>query len=133
MHDLHVRGFLVVLLCGLVVGCSGKQMVEVKGRVTSGGQPIKLGPQGVLEVVLIPEADREKGEYTPFVAEVNYQDGTFHVEGGAPPGMYRISVQQMDPYPMNDKLMGKFYMTKSPIVREITGQVVEIDLTKPEG
>jgi hypothetical protein len=101
--------------------------------VTSGGQPLTVGPKGVLEVALIPEADREKGEYTPLVAQVNYQDGTFFVEGGAPAGKYRISVQQIEPYPMNDKLKGKFFMAKSPIVREVTGEPIEIDVSKPEG
>jgi hypothetical protein len=120
--------------CGLTLtGCSGETLVEAKGKVTYRGAPIKLGPRGVLEVSLIPEQHDERGEYTSFTAEVNYADGAFEVPGKVPPGKYRISVQQLDPYPMNDKLKGAFHMDRSPIVREVTGEPIEIDVSKPSG
>jgi hypothetical protein len=124
---------LAIVCCIALAGCSSQSLVEAKGKVTYRGEPLKLGPQGVLEVSLIPEQRDERGEYTSFTAEVNYADGSFEVPGKVPPGKYKISVQQLDPYPMNDKLKGAFYMDKSQIVREITGEPITIDVSKPTG
>ena len=48
-------------------------------------------------------------------------------------GKYRITISQLDPYPGVDKLKGAYSRQKSPIVRDLTGEPVEIDLAKPEG
>jgi hypothetical protein len=108
-------------------------MVEAKGRVVKGGQPLKLGPQGSLQVVFYPQAREERGEFSTYPATVNYSDGTFAVEEKIPAGTYHISVQQLDPYPFVDKLQGAFFGEQSPIVREVTGEPIEVDLDKPTG
>jgi hypothetical protein len=128
-----VRFLTACFLAGAVFlpGCSGPTTVEAKGRVVSGGQPLELGPQGVLQVILVPAGMEQSVELTTFSAEVDKEQGTFEVIGGVPPGKYKFVIQALDPYPMADKLNGKFGMNNSPIVREITGEPIEIDLASP--
>jgi hypothetical protein len=126
-------GLLAVLLLAFAGGCSGQATVELKGRVVRDGQPLKLGPQGVLEVILIPEQHDEQGEFSTIAPAVNYQDGSFENFEKIPAGRYRFAIQQLDPYPFNDKLKGAFSKEKSQIVRDVTGEHLEIDLARPEG
>ena len=118
----------------LLAGCSsGPKMVEAKGRVVSGGQPLKFGPQGALQVILVPKGTEPSSvNFSSFTADVDKEQGTFDVFGGVPPGTYKFVIIALDPYPSNDVLKGKFSMEKSPIEREVTGQgPIEIDLANP--
>jgi hypothetical protein len=120
--------FLMLGAANLVVGCSGPKMVAAKGRVVSGGQPLKVGEKGVLQVILVPEGLEQSVDLTTFPANVDNQQGTFDVYGGVPPGRYKFIIQWLDPYPLTDKLKDKFSMEKSPIVLEVTGEPLEIDI-----
>jgi hypothetical protein len=125
--------FFAICLCGaiLLAGCSGPERVEAKGRIVSGGQPLKFGPQGALQVVLVPKGKEQSIDLTTFTADVDKEQGTFSVFGGVPPGTYKIVIAAYDPYPSHDKLNGKFSMEKSPILREVTGEPLEIDIASP--
>jgi hypothetical protein len=51
---------------------------------------------------------------------------------GIPPGMYKITVEQFDPFPTTGKLGGQFNERNSKIEREVTGSDhFDIDLDKP--
>jgi hypothetical protein len=119
----------ICLLCWIVLlaGCSGPKKVEAKGRIVSGGQPLKLGPQAVLNVQLVPKGMEQSIDLTAFSADIDGQ-GTFSVYGGVPPGTYKFVIQLLDPYPLTDKLKGKFSMDNSPIEKEVTGEPLEIDI-----
>jgi len=122
---------LVLSFC--LTGCGGGKK-KVEGKLTQNGQPLTVSDKGVIVMNLV--AAEEGKDKTPYPAEVK-SDGTFEITGperkGIPPGKYRISLQQFDPYPKNDKLGGKFASEKSPLVREVTGSFLEIDVAKPGG
>ncbi len=123
-----------LLILGLAGGCSGPKLVPAKGKIVSGGQPLKMGPQGVLQIILVPDEGAKAGEFTTYPADVDKEAGTFEVGGGVPPGKYRIAVLWLDPYPMKDKLNGKFTFEKTPLLRDVTGEgLLEIDLANPTG
>jgi hypothetical protein len=119
-----------LIFCLMLSGCGGPS--TVRGKLTNGGQPLTVSDKGVIVMSFSPEGAPPPG----FGADVK-PDGTFEVKGpenkGVAPGKYRISVQQFDPYPGNDKLDGKFAPGKSPIIRDIKGGSLDIDLAKPEG
>jgi hypothetical protein len=119
-----------LLFCLTVSGCGGPS--TVRGKLTNGGAPVTVSDKGVIVMTFAPEGMTGPG----FGADVK-PDGSFEVKGpenkGVPPGKYRISVMQYDPYPTTDKLDGKFGPGKSPIVRDVHGGTLEIDLAKPEG
>jgi hypothetical protein len=87
----------------------------------------------MVQVIFLPlEEGNRLGD--PEQAEVN-PDGTFHIRGrdgdGIRPGRYRVSVQQLDPYPNVDRLKNQFGDTNSPIVVDVTaGQNIDIDLAR---
>lgn len=115
----------------LVSGCGGG--VKPRGKVTNEGKPLTVSDKGLFVMSFILDGNSGKAY------EVDTKrDGTFTVPGpdghGIPPGKYRISVEQFDPYPTTDLLMGKFKGPKSPIVRDVSGSgSLDIDLSKPQG
>jgi len=124
--------FLALFLCSLVVGCGGGG-VTPKGKLTKGGQPIKVSDKGMVQVRLIPS---EGSADTTYSANVG-ADGTFTVVGPGnkpiPAGKYKIAVLAMDPYPTNDLLKGKFSEKTTSIVRDVNGSTpLDIDVDKPE-
>jgi hypothetical protein len=115
----------------LVTGCGGGG-VTPRGKVTKGGQPIKVSDKGMVQVRLIP-AEGTAG--TVYNANVG-ADGSFEVKGPdgkpIPAGKYKIAVLAMDPYPTKDLLGGKFSEDKTTIVRDVSGaQSLDIDVDKP--
>jgi hypothetical protein len=134
---LHMRFLGLVALLGLFVGLPGcgPRHVKVAGKLTKGGQALKISDQGLVQVIFHPEGSSEGGSTYP--ANVNNQTGEFDVPGprgnGIPPGKYTISVEAHDPYPAGkDLLAGKFRPGSSQIVREVNGgEEVVIDLDKP--
>ena len=129
------------LACATVATLSGcGNLVPAKGRVTDGGQPIRVENEGSslsgvqLQFFRIGPNGQQAAE--PEVAYAD-ADGYFEVvspgQQGIPRGTYRVAVRQWDPYPRIDKLQGRFDERNTPIVREITGQEILIDLSKPKG
>src|SRR5215475_9803405 len=87
------------------------QSVEVTGRVTRAGQPLHVNGReigtGMVQIGFWAIAADGKQSTQPWEAVVA-ADGRFRLHGrdghGIPPGKYRISIRQWDPYPGTDKL-----------------------------
>ena len=133
-------------LLGTVAGCGPGNPAEgpvvgVHGRLTNAGQPLAVqgmdGGEGMIRITFI----KYEGEGKAVAASDTYSAlvdarGNFKFSGrfgnGIPPGKYRVSVRQWEPYPQKDLLGGKFDEQHSPIFREVTGkEPLEIDLSKP--
>ena len=125
---IRVVGICLLGWAVLVAGCSGPKKVEAKGRIVSAGQPLKLGPQAVLNIQLVPKGMEQSIDLTAFSADIDREQSSFSVFGGVPPGTYKFVIQYLDPYPLTDKLKGKFSMDNSPIEKEVTGEPLEIDI-----
>lgn len=127
--------WLGVAWCLLVAGC-GSSSVKVTGKLTKRGTALSVTEKGRILVSFHPEDTADtKG---PYPADVNQSDGTFEVKGkdggGIPPGKYRVSVQQFDPYPGTDLLKGRFEGRNTKIVVDVKGgDVGEIDVEKFKG
>jgi hypothetical protein len=123
---VSLSAFLVLL----APGCkSAPAKVDITGKVTKDGVPLKVSKTGRILVRFYPEV--EKGEnYTSLPAEINKETGVFTVKD-IPVGKYRIIIQQLDPNPTKDVLEGAFNRNKSRIIREVTGtEPIDIDLAK---
>jgi hypothetical protein len=135
------RGFRYVLLVLVVFwGCSRNATedgtVRVRGRVTNAGQPLEVEGTdvglGSVAVGFYPMYDGE--ELVELTSAQANAEGHFELIDGIPPGTYRITVRQWDPYPQVDRLKGKFDEKRSKIVRQLTGEEdLVIDVSKPEG
>jgi hypothetical protein len=122
-------GIIVAML--LPFGCNRQTNVTVTGTVVRGGQPLKVGPTGVLQITLKPDVG-EGEQFTPKTSECDRATGKFVIPD-VRPGKYKVGVQQFDPTPQVDKLNGGFLPDKNKIVREIDGKTpLTIDLDKPE-
>ena len=119
---------LAVLL--FASGCGEPPTVTVTGTVARNGQPLALGPTGVVQITLVPNVPQG----TPYTTYVGRPDaaGKFEILD-VPPGRYRVAVEQLDPTPQVDKLNGAFSTSSSKIIRQIEGkEPLTIDLAKPE-
>jgi hypothetical protein len=130
LHTLSRPFVLVVFLSLLAAGCGGGAIP--KGKVTKGGQPIKVSDKGMVQVRFIPAEGKADNVYSAKVEA----DGTFELKGNhnkpIPLGKYKIAVLAMDPYPTKDLLDGKFNEQKTTIVRDVTGSgSIDIDVDKP--
>ena len=107
-------------------------MIKPKGKVVKDGQPLKLGPKGMLIVKLYADSDAEGA--APFGTDAK-PDGTFEVIGktreGVPPGKYRVAVEIIDPYPGKDQLGGRFSPKQTKLTKEIKdASEIVIDIGK---
>ena len=140
-RSLEAMGMLAVF-CLVAFGCgrSDENLVRVRGSVTDAGRPLEVAGRDVglgsvrIEFHRLDEAGSPVG--APEGTEVG-PDGRFDVPGpdgrGIAPGMYRVSIRQWDPYPLVDRLDGRFDEHNSPIVREVgRGREIAIDLARPE-
>jgi hypothetical protein len=148
---------LGVLACAWCAGCSkgGLQegaVVLVSGKLTNGGQPLEVKPDGMVEVIFSPVAEKE-GEAPPnkLCSAIVDAQGNFKLTGnlgkGIIPGKYRVAVYQWERAQLKpgekmpkdvvkgrrDALKQKFTEKASPIVRDITlsDKTIEIDISKP--
>jgi hypothetical protein len=124
-----------------LVGCQGTPSdgsVSVTGKLTSGGQPLVVQSsatgEGWVELRFYPQ-DASGNINDVYHQVMVSQTGEFKVPGpsnrGLPPGKYRVVVRQWDPYPVVDKLQGKFDETNSKIVQEVVGPTtIDLDLAK---
>jgi hypothetical protein len=121
---------LCALLVLLAPGCkSAPPKVDIAGKVTKDGAPLKVGQNAVCQISFYPEV--EQGEnYTSHPATFDRASSTFTVKG-IPVGKYHVSIELLDPYPGNDIFKRAFRGRNSPIVREVTGkESIDIDLDK---
>lgn len=144
MYRQHpLKALLSISVCCLSVlpGCGqASDTMVVKGRVTQNGQPLAVKNRelglGIVRVVFYQVNDDGSVSTDPHDASADEQ-GNFVVYGregqGIPPGKYKITVGQFDPYPDVDKLNGQFNLKNSKIIRQVSGEPLEIDVSRPEG
>lgn len=134
------RYWKVGLLALLVVGCgdSGPPRQVIKGKVTKGGEVMKVKPMvGKLHVWLINQDPSQSRN--PIDAIVTEADGSFEVKGpdkrGIPAGKYKFCLEWKDDFPFGkDKLEGKFNEANSKIIRDLPGSGdLSLDVSKPGG
>ncbi len=128
--------------CGLVLalsllwaaGCSfsgGGSPVTVTGKVTRGGQPIKMSPTQTLRVIL--QQDVPPGRNFARCPTKAEPDGSFTVEN-VPMGRYKVVIHLMDQTTRKDVLEDAFSIKNTPFVMEIDGKKpLEIDLARTGG
>jgi hypothetical protein len=102
---------------------------RVTGTVTRDGKPIEWTTEYprllVLFAPLDPAIDPEV-----YRAETDTQAGTYALER-LPIGTYRVSIQFMDPEPVNDQLQFTYGLNNSPEIHTIGGDtVLDIDIPK---
>jgi hypothetical protein len=118
-----------VAIAFLAAGCA-KPKYEISGNITRDGKPLEWkSDEGVLDVKFVPlDRDRDKNVYR---AETDRKAGAYTI-AGIPPGSYRVSIQQMDPYPTHDLLGFALSMAESTIIHDVTkeGEVIDIDLPR---
>lgn len=113
-------GILIVAIL-MITGCEHSDPV-ITGSVTNDGQALQVSDNGDIQIEFIQD-----GTGQSYLASVQ-KDGTYELT--APPGEYRVSVKQLDPYPNVDKLKGKFSQQKTPIKKTLAGtETVDIELS----
>jgi len=120
---------LVSLTAAYFVFGRAKPKYTISGTVTRDGKPLQWkGDEGVLDVKFVP-LDRE-ADTNVYAAQTARADGSYTIVA-IPPGSYRVSIQQMDPFPTHDLLNFALSMSGSPILRDVTkdGEVIPIDIT----
>lgn len=114
-------GILAVLLL-LLTGCEQTDPT-IKGKITNDGQALQVSDNGDIQVEFIQD-----GSGQSYLVSVQ-SDGSYELT--APPGEYRVSIKQLDPYPNVDKLKGKFSQQNTPIKKKLEGeQTVDIELSE---
>ena len=131
MTSMLRRKTAFAFLVGLcLVGCNQSTTVTVTGTVLRDGQPIALGPTGVVQVTLIPDVGPGV-EYTTHVGRAD-ATGKFEIIE-VPKGKYRVAVEVLDPTPQDDKLAGAHSMENTKIKRDVDGKTpLTIDLAHPD-
>ena len=136
MHNMVRFPLLMNLALGLllmgVVGC-GPTGYKATGKITKGGEPMKLTDKAVVKIALYAESDKSFAE--PFAVTWDKPfDGTFKVVGregaGVPAGKYRVSIEVMDKYPdTRDSLGGKKARENAPVIeiKDASEFVIAVD------
>ena len=116
------------------LGCS-PGLFKPKGRITKGGEPLKLSDKGTLQMALYAEADKSFADGQA----VNWKsDGTFEVVGrsgnGVVAGTYRVSIEIFDPFAgegvSKDILDGKMAKGNGPVIEVKDTKEIVIDVDK---
>ena len=136
-----MRTFLVALLLAVIAAAVvvfGWQMYaiygpkcDISGTITRGGKPLEWkSDSGVLSVLFVP-LDRKADQNVYRAMSTDSKTGAYSIQG-IPAGSYRVSIQQMDPYPTHDLLNFKFSLKDSAILRDVTrnNDVIDIDLAE---
>lgn len=106
-----------------------KPKYNVSGTITRDGKPLEWkSDEGVLDVKFVP-LDRTRDDRV-YRAETTTSAGAYTIR--IPAGSYRVSMQQLDPYPTHDLLDFALNMKDSFIHRDVTknDEVIDIDIPK---
>jgi hypothetical protein len=130
MKSRKFAGWLLGVVCALILTGCGPKVVTVTGTVLNNGQPLTIGPTGSILVTLVPDVPPGT-PYTTYPGDAD-ATGKFQMRE-VPPGKYKVAVEQNDPLPASDKLAGKFSPKNTTIVREVVDEKTPlmIDLAKP--
>jgi hypothetical protein len=140
MRKLRIAVLVVLLVAGLfsLVGLTAayfmygraKPKYAISGTVTRDGKALEWKADNrKLDVKFVP-LDRVADDNV-YSAETDTDAGTYTI-AAIPPGSYRVSIQQMDPFPTHDLLNFALSMSGSTIRRDVTknGEVIDIDIPK---
>ena len=127
-----VRILAVGMLLGLVASGCGHGRFVAKGRVIKGGEPYQPAEGESLLISFAPVDSPVSSNADSYAAHYDPTDGTFEVVGkdgkGLPAGKYRVGIQLMKK--KEDLLGGQLTAYKSPLVFDVTGKQVVIDLNE---
>jgi hypothetical protein len=135
MRNVIIASCALALVVASGCGIGGPKLVPVNGKLTNGGKSPLPDPKGGLTIVFLPtDPNAKKATYpaTPF----NQDDNSFTVPGpdgkGIPAGKYKVTINMMVPgsSPVADKINEKYTAEKTPIEIDVTGEPVDIDLSK---
>ncbi len=102
---------------------------RITGTITRGGQALEWqGENIMLQIIYVP-LDRKR-DPNLYRCEGDPKTGAYVLEG-IPAGSYRVSIQQMDPYPTHDLLNFAYSLKYSDIERAVKGND-KIDIDLPE-
>jgi hypothetical protein len=125
---LIVSAVLLAVAAVVVILNWTPRTYTVTGVITREGKPLKWKSKNhVLQIIFVPK-NRTR------------QSGVYRCEGDAdgryvlpeiPADTYRVSISQWDPYPKHDLLQGAYWLAKSPLFYEVSGDCeIDIDLPK---
>jgi hypothetical protein len=127
-----------------VSGCNtGPRTVQLKGKLTNNGKSVLPERRGGLTIVFAPEP--AAGGQT-FPTHLNLADDTYEVPN-IPLGKYKVNMSMMPPtttadgkdlspataqslQQQADQFNSKYSATNTPIVVDVTGPNLDIDLSK---
>jgi hypothetical protein len=127
---------LAVLAIALVLaGCSRSGKLNTKGVILKDGEPLKVGAEDVVRVILVPMPEDGSHPNQLFAAEFNRDNSTFVVKGpdgrGMPPGKYRVAVEVLQA--RKDVFKGAFSSENSPLFCTIQSSSDEITVDVGKG
>jgi hypothetical protein len=127
--------YTVFVTALVVAGCTGSGKMNTKGVILKDGGPLKVGPEDVVRVVLVPMPEDGSNPHTLFAAEFNPDKSTFIVKGpdgrGMPPGKYRVAVELLQG--RKDVFKGAFSSENSPLICTIQSSSDEIKVDVGKG
>jgi len=144
-HVLLTSGLILLVAAA---GCdSGPKKVLLKGKLTNSGKSVLPDRRGGVTVVFAPEP----GTGTTYPTPLNTADDTYQIPGpdqrGIPVGKYKVSLSMMVPtttadgkdlppatvqswQQLSDQFNNRYSGTNTPIVVDVTGPNLDIDLSK---
>jgi hypothetical protein len=123
---LLFRALCCLLFAFGLVGCATPKY-RLHGKITRAGKPLEWESENRKLLVLFNPVDIEDDKNV-YRAETDTEAGTY-VIAAIPAGTYRVSIQQQDPYPLQDLLGFAYSLKSSPIMREVKGNgEINIDL-----
>jgi hypothetical protein len=102
---------------------------HVQGTITRDGKPLEWkGEKRVLQIIFAP-FDHGPAHRDLYRCVGDPDKGTYALE--VPAGKYRVSIQQLDPYPTVDLLSFAYGIGNSDVIRPIAGDcTIDIDLPR---
>lgn len=111
-------------------------MTPIKGKLTIGGKSALPDKKGGVTIVFLPVVTEGMVTTTYPADPLNPDDNTFEVKGpagkGIPHGKYKVTLSFMMPIhtPAIQQMNDKYSEANTPIVIDVTGAEVVIDLAK---
>jgi hypothetical protein len=132
---VQVRRLTAVAIAALLltaIGC-GPTHYQPSGKITQGGEPLKLSEKAVVQIALYPEGDKSFGDAHPVIWDK--EGSTFKVSGktgdGVPAGKYKLSVVIIDPYPEGKDIFGGNHAKEKGFDVEVSGsKEIAVDIPK---
>jgi hypothetical protein len=132
--------FMLLAVVFAAIAFSAKQLqksgalapeVSIHGNVTRDGQPLQWKGERPQLWVIFQQRDVPGTLAETYPATCDTKAGTFSI-AKLPLGWYKVSVEQMDPYPKQDLLNFAFNPANTTLEFEVTldGQDFHIDLPK---